>query len=193
MNRQKKKLNKNEWDCRTVPHSTAAGFIRRFHYAGGTSNTSQVRLGLFRKSDFFDTQLMGSCLWMWAPIQVTKQYKTGKTGCLSLSRLAIHPDVPTNGASFLIGQSIKWIKKNRPGVRLLVTYADSWKDHSGQIYKATNWEYLGLTTPSPRWTNSAGQLVSRYCCGKSRRYEEMDRLYTREGKFGLHKFIMWIR
>jgi hypothetical protein len=65
---------------------------------------------------------------------------------LSLSRLVIVPDVPKNAASFLIGKSIHLIRKDGRFCCLL-TYADTSQGHDGGIYRATNWEYMGLTTP----------------------------------------------
>lgn len=48
-----------------------------------------------------------------------------------------------NSESQAISLGIKWIKKNKPEVRLLVSYSGRVEGNYGYIYQATNWEYLG--------------------------------------------------
>ena len=60
----------------------------------------------------------------------------------------------------MLSQSIKLIKKDKRYFCLL-TYADQSQNHTGIIYRASNWEYLGLTKPIPQWINKAGQIVAK--------------------------------
>lgn len=46
----------------------------------------------------------------------------------------------------VLARSIKMVKNMSPGVRLLVSYADTEQDHTGTIYQASNWFYVGLTS-----------------------------------------------
>ena len=78
---------------------------------------------------------------------------------LCLTRLVVHPDVPQNGASFLLANSVKLIQRG-PRWECLVTYADEGQGHTGAIYHATGWEYLGLTEATDRWITTAGRMVS---------------------------------
>jgi hypothetical protein len=41
--------------------------------------------------------------------------------------------------------SLRLVKKNNPLLRLIVSYADIDQEHTGVIYQATNWYYLGET------------------------------------------------
>jgi len=64
---------------------------------------------------------------------------------LELTRLAIHPDYQVkNLASYLISKSIKYIRKYKSEVRCLVSFADSTHNHSGVVYKASNWVLDGM-------------------------------------------------
>ena len=73
----------------------------------------------------------------------------------------------------------------------LVTYADESQGHTGAIYRATNWEYMGLTKPETIWIDGGGRMVAKKCAGKSRRATEMLALgYRVKGKFRKHKFRM---
>lgn len=62
-----------------------------------------------------------------------------------LSRLFLLDEVPKNAETWLIAQSIKYIKKNYPNVFMLLSYADPSAGHSGTIYKAANWKSDGKT------------------------------------------------
>ena len=37
------------------------------------------------------------------------------------------------------------LKREMPGIRLLVSYADLNKGHEGKIYQASNWVFVGKT------------------------------------------------
>ena len=42
----------------------------------------------------------------------------------------------------------------------LLTYADTWQGHTGHIYKASNWKYLGQTQPLEVFVKN-GVMVSK--------------------------------
>lgn len=58
---------------------------------------------------------------------------------------------PRNAESQAIALGIKWIKQNRPDIRLLVSYAGRKEGNYGYIYQATNWEYLGYFISDGFW------------------------------------------
>lgn len=107
---------------------------------------------------------------------------------LSLHRLACRDEAPTNSESFLIGRSVQWIATD--GIfKCLITYADTGQGHEGVIYRATGWEYLGLTTPEPTFADAEGRLVARKAGGHTRTRAEMAELgYRCIGSFARHKF-----
>ena len=57
-----------------------------------------------------------------------------------------------NSESQAISLGIKWLKKNRPDIRLLVSYAGRKEGNYGYIYQATNWEYLGYFISNGFWS-----------------------------------------
>ena len=56
-----------------------------------------------------------------------------------------------NAESQGISLGIKWIKKYRPDIRLLVSYSGRKEGNYGYIYQATNWEYLGYFISPGFW------------------------------------------
>lgn len=176
---------KKDYTVDSVPHSVVADFIRTHHYSKGCSNTQVYGHGLFR-----DGVLVGAASWL-PPTKVAAKSVDAEnwTRVLSLTRLAIHPDEPTNAASLLLGASIRLIRKDRKWV-WGVTYADESQGHKGQIYRATNWQYVGRTGPYPRWVDENGRQVAPKST-KNRTKAEMEALgHVLTGRFYKHKFII---
>ena len=175
---------REDYEIRDCPLHEAAAFISATHYARGCANTAVYVHGLYRG----DT-LVGAALWM-PPTKVCAQTVHPEwRRVLALSRLAIAPGEPQNAASILIGESVRRIRRDRKW-KALVTFADESQGHSGTIYRATNWVYVGRTKPEPRWEDASGRQVARKAT-KSRTAAQMDALgYRMVGKFSKHKFIL---
>jgi hypothetical protein len=54
--------------------------------------------------------------------------------------------LPDHCESKFIGWCLRKLRKIRPGI-ILVSYADSARNHIGVVYQATNWLYTGTSTP----------------------------------------------
>ena len=59
---------------------------------------------------------------------------------LELTRMALNGKQESTSKAMSI--AIKLIKKAKPTVKLLISYADKGKDHIGTIYQATNWYFV---------------------------------------------------
>jgi hypothetical protein len=106
---------------------------------------------------------------------------------LALSRLVVDPSVPKNGASFLLAGSMNAI--NRSLWPCLVTYADSWRGHTGGIYRATNWTYIGMTGAEEVWTID-GRMTARKAGPTTRTKADMLALgAVSQGRHAKHKFV----
>jgi hypothetical protein len=179
------RLRKSEWEVRPITVSQAADIIRAFHYAKGGSNTATYAHGLFRKGE--DGHL-GAAWW----IPPTKSaalatYPPDWTKVLALSRMALSPEVPKNGATFLLAKSVRLINRDR--WPCLVTYADEWQGHTGGIYRAAGWQYVGRTKPERTYVKD-GRMLARKAGPKTRTHAEMINLgAVMVGAFSKHKFI----
>lgn len=162
-----------DWQVLPVPrHDAAEHLIRLMHYSHSCPNTSTYRHGLYAVADGFLAPLQGVALWI-PPTKTAGQAIAGDDwqGVLSLSRLVVAPEVPTNGASFLLGRSMRKIDRKRWPV--LVTYADTNQGHTGAIYKATNWRMDGPVPAGDVWETAGGQLVGRKRGGFTLTAEQM--------------------
>lgn len=181
-------LIKKEWRVDIIPLIIAQQIIKKYHYAHGTSNSATYRHGLYCIDN--PIRWMGAIIW----IPPTKgaaiaSYDGDWKKVLSLSRLVVVPNAPKNSASFLIGESIKRIKMDGK-YKCLITYADEWRGHQGKIYKATNWEYLGITTPERIFVEPiSGRMVARKAGPRTRTMADMESLgYKMIGRYAKHKF-----
>lgn len=189
MNNYENRLIKSEWIVRPIQISTARKIIETYHYAASATNTGVYTHGLFKiNNDYSEENCLGVAWWLPPTKNAAISTFNGDwRKVLSLTRLALKPEVPKNACSFLLSRSIKLIDKNK--WHCLVTYADTWQKHAGIIYKADNWEYLGLTKPSPVFQDSNGKMMGRKRGGKNLTITELNILGFMEiGKFEKHKF-----
>lgn len=180
-------LRKEDFFVAPILMPLAIEMVEKWHYSRSCGNTGTFIMGLFRKQD---SKAVGAAVWL--PPTKQSAMSVAKDGAharvLSLSRLAIDPEVPSNAASFFIGQCIRTIRKDGR-FDVLVTYADTWQKHSGAIYKATNWKYLGPTRPYPVYVDKENRMVSKKSCRNTRNHAEMLALgYRHLGNFPKHKF-----
>jgi len=89
-----------------------------------------------------DGVLCGGIVFALPPRETAKRYG-GVTW--ELARLWIADDIPQNAETFLIGASVRYIRRVRPEMQCLVSYADPSAGHVGTIYKAANWTSDGRT------------------------------------------------
>lgn len=186
------RLDANQWAVRSIPLSVAQGLVRMHHYAKGGANTGVFVHGLICKA----TDEVHGVAWWLPPTRVACESVNPDNwrGVLSLTRMVITPGTPKNACSFLLARSVKLIRKDGRFVTL-VTWADEGEGHTGGVYRAANWMYLGANTGDERWVDpSTGRHVAKKSAGKSRTVSEMQALgYVRAGRTKKHKFVLNIR
>lgn len=181
------RIHKGEWEVKQIESKKAKPFVERWHYAHSTSAVAVSCYGLYYKGDSYT--LHGVSWWMPPPLFASRSVSTEPSRVLSLSRFCLSDDRPENSGSFLISKSIKLLDKKR--WTTLLTYADTGLKHSGGLYKASNWNYVGMTGKNPIWWDNENEcMVSRYQNGRSYNKSEMiEKGYELKGKFAKHKFV----
>lgn len=91
---------------------------------------------------YFDSILVGAALYGELSTTAWKKYAESEKDVLELRRLVTTYKEKNFLSKFLAWQ-IKRLKKTP--YKVLVSYADPYHGHSGYIYQATNWKYLGIT------------------------------------------------
>ena len=177
-----------------VQRNAVVGFIEKHHYSHNINGVqSYYHFGLFRDGKFGLPEMIGAMLYAMPSMPSTaKKYNPiNPDKCFELRRLVCIDDTPTNTESYFIGQTFKWLKQNTD-IEVIVSFADEEYGHSGIIYKATNFEYLGTTSPSKKLivdgkeyhSRSLNQLDRPYGRELKRRYDAGDEnIYWKNTKF----------
>lgn len=181
------RLRKEDWEVRDAPLLDGQRLVAVLHYARGGSNTCVYMHGLYNRQ----TGDLAGVAWWLPPTRVACESVNREDWkrVLSLTRLVIKPGTPKNAATFLLARSIKKIWNDGRFVTL-VTYADESQSHTGGIYRASNWTYLGRTGPYPRWLDTNGKQVAPKAT-KNRTKSQMESLgHVKVGSFFKHKFVL---
>jgi hypothetical protein len=189
------KFRKADWYVQTLHVDMARRMVEQYHYAKGASPNGVYLHGLFLHGDFINCY--GVAWWIPAMAGTVMRYNPGgMRTTLAMHRLVVHPLVPTNGASFLLGGSIRAIARDGR-YSTLVTYADTWRGHTGQIYKATNWHYECLSDPLDVWVTEGGAHKSRRDGLAGKNHTTLDELrgdgHAFVGKFPKHVYTMRLK
>ena len=180
------RLDRKQYYVAPITIQEARALVEKLHYARSATNTGVYTHGLFKVGSAHPIGVA----W-WLPPTKNAAVTTFPEGdwrkVLALTRLAIEEFAPKNSASFLLAGSVKLIDRTK--WHCLVTYADTWRGHTGAIYRACNWEYMGVTKKSPVWVNSVGQMMGRKRGAKNLTVKEMGDLgFIKVGEFPKHKF-----
>ena len=144
---------------RQIDKPTAKKMVVKYHYSKLWTKCS-VALGLFidtgKEHSFFDEQeekmigviVYGDPIGRLTGQSISDEIK--RTEVLELTRLFIHDGYGSNIESWFISQSFNWLRKNKPEIKALISYASPVEGHSGTIYQATNWIYQGNNN---RWND----------------------------------------
>jgi len=133
---------------------------------------------------------VGCVIYSAPPREADVRYG-GKTW--ELARLYLLDEVPQNAETWLIAQSVKWIRQHRPEVFNLVSYADPSAGHSGTIYRAANWREDGRTDDerkTPRCDYYDARTGQKY--GR-RGNMPADAVVERRPRVSKHRFALAIR
>ena len=173
-------------DCKveTIPLSTARSLVENLHYAKGGANTATFRHGLI-----WQNSIVGVAWWI-PPTRAAAHanYPDNWKAVLMLSRLVLEPWVPANGPTLLLGASVRLIKKD-PRWEYLLTYADDWRGHTGHIYRAAGWDYLGKTAPEAVYVSAEGVMMGRKRGPRTYTHSEMLAMgFEFKGRFAKSRF-----
>lgn len=111
------------------PTEFARGAIRQWH-----SRLPKTQVGPWKIAfaAHYQYTCFGAALWH------NPSARTLPGDWLELRRLAVAPDAPHCTASRMLGQMVKWIRRNMPNVPTLLSYQDC-DVHTGTIYRAAGW------------------------------------------------------
>jgi len=116
-------------------------FIETWHYYKNINGViSDYSFKLIDKDQIIGAMIYGRI----AMANVWKKYVNSRNELIELRRLCCIDDTPKNTESYFIGYTLRWLKKNSK-IKKVISYADETYNHSGTIYKASNFKHIGMT------------------------------------------------
>jgi hypothetical protein len=116
--------------------------IKKYHYLHNQPSGSALMLGVYQDNKINGLIIFGNPVS--SHIRKAVRSTTGKQ-VLELTRLWLSDNLPKNSESKVISIALRILKRLKPSIKWIVSYADPKAGHSGIIYQATNWVYIGLT------------------------------------------------
>jgi len=116
-------------------------FVEKHHYSGSINgvNISHCFEATYEK------QLVGAAIFGEMATTAWRRFGGTEESVLELRRLVFLDCAGKNSESRMVGYCLRWIKKHAKHVKTVVSYADPHYGHTGTIYKASNFEFVGMS------------------------------------------------
>ena len=117
-------------------------FVEKNHYSHSING---VKISQCFKI-MFKTEIVGGIIYGQLSTTAWKKFSKNEKEVLELRRLVLLDKCGKNCESKSIAISLRWIKNNLKNIKTVVSYADPNFGHTGTIYKASNFKYLGISS-----------------------------------------------
>lgn len=183
---------------RKVGKLDAYHYFREHHYSHSCSPNPFPCYGLFNGKD-----LIGVLAFHIPTSENLRKSILGdadKKCVLELHRLFVIDGTPKNTESWFIGKCLKFLKKEIPTIKAVVSFSDPTEGHKGTIYKATNFKFEGQGSPATFYRDKDGRLryprQAVYVDGirirkNLTRKEALERGWIPEKRLGKLKFVFY--
>lgn len=168
-------------------HQAAKYAVENWHYSKRLPMPPLVRIGVWENERFVGVVLFGR----GANQHLGAKYGLTQLECCELVRVALTKhETPV---SRVVAIAIKFLRKSNPGLRLIVSFADTSQGHHGGIYQAGNWTYTGRSMGSVeffhegRWKHN--REVTSGAFGGARKVADVSKLPKRKTE-GKHTYLM---
>lgn len=124
-------------------HEAARFAVERWHYSRSLSSAKNAYVGVWEDDRFIGVVVFG--IGSGNSTNGTR-YGLARTNQMAeLTRVALGKH--TTPVSRILAIAVRFIRRQSPGLRLLISMADQRHGHHGGIYQAAGWTYTGETKP----------------------------------------------
>lgn len=136
----------------------AKEYIHKYHYSHGSHNAPSPCYGLFDKDILIGVLMFATPCSENVRASIFGETKEEKDSVIELHRLHILDVTPNNAESYFISRCLKLLKADRPKTKAVISFADTTISHCGTIYKASNFYYIGKSSPAKFYVDTDGRL-----------------------------------
>jgi hypothetical protein len=141
MSLQNNTVLKIDW----ATHKAAKYAVEHWHYSKTMPKSKLVKFGVWEDNKFIGVVIYGC----GATSDLVKQYGLESIHGCELTRVALTKH--KTEVSRIIAITLKLLKNQYTGLRLVVSFADPEQGHIGGIYKAGGWIYSGKSAASDEY------------------------------------------
>jgi hypothetical protein len=160
-------------------HEAAKFAVMNWHYSQAMPVGKLIYHGIWENEKFIGAIIYGR----GANHRLGEPYNLTQIECCELVKVALSSHLAP--VSQMLSESLKILKKTNPGLRLVISYADTKQGHKGGIYQATNWIYTGQSQTTREWFIDGKWVHNRIGSSHPKRNPKN----TREGS-KKHTYIM---
>ena len=173
-------------------HEAAKYAVETWHYSKALPVPPLVKIGAWENGKYIGCVIFSR----GANNNLLKPFNLLKTEGCELTRVALSRH--KTEVSKVLKHAMLFLKRNSPGMRLIVSFADPSEGHHGGIYQAGNWIYTGVQPDSieyigPDGKKWHGRMVKKQgwttCHGKRRKTFTPDQCIAVK-KLGKHRYLM---
>ena len=132
-------------------HESAKYACINWHYSKSVPVPPLVKVGVWENNKFIGVVIFSR----GASSNLLKPYGLTTTEGCELTRIALN--VHKTPVSRIMSIAIKFLKKNSPNLKLIISFADPSEGHHGGVYQATNWIYSGRSASSFKYLDKNGE------------------------------------
>lgn len=129
-------------------HEAAVYAVKHWHYSHRMPAGKLVKIGVWENDAFIGVVLFGCGASPPLFKRLKTQFGIDKWQACELVRVALRAHQAP--VSRIVAIAIRLLRRHCPGLRLIVSFADSDEGHAGGIYQAGNWMYTGKRMPGIR-------------------------------------------
>lgn len=140
-----------------IQKSLADEIIIKYHYSGKVVTNSQLCFGVYYRGLLLGAMEFGPPTVKRFMLPLVKG--TGWNEMFELNRMAFSDVLPKNSESRAISYALRWIKKNAPHIKWILTFADGTQCGHGTIYQATNFYLTQIKKSTHLFKLPDGRIV----------------------------------
>jgi hypothetical protein len=126
-------------------HAAAKHACENWHYSGCIPKSKLVKFGVWEDGSFRGVLIYG----VGATSDLVKRYGLASQQGCELVRIALRGHQAP--VSRMISITLKMLKREFSGLRLVVSFADPYQGHHGGVYQASGWFFCGDTQSSDEY------------------------------------------
>lgn len=131
-----------------------------WHYSRCMPSGKLLHLGAWEDGRFIGAVIFGR----GANNRLAGRFGLQQTECCELVRIALRAHRAP--VSRIAAVALRLMRKQSPGLRCVVSYADPMQDHHGGVYQAMGWAYLGNSQPQSQMLVNGQPMHKRSCAAR---------------------------